>query len=105
MAKISITEYYAMPGNSEQLATLLTDQWTLLREADLVTDRPSILMRDMGGDDRFIEVVEWKEDDAPDRARVNPDVADLSEQIRSLCENEVVPEYYEPVRSLQPGGN
>lgn len=104
MTVIAITRYYAQSGHEEQVATLLANHWELLHDEGLTTDRRPYVMRDPHEPGLFVEVLEWKDDDAPDRAWDHDEVSALWDTIQSYCEQDIEPEYYEPLSSLQAGG-
>jgi quinol monooxygenase YgiN len=100
----ALVEYYAKDGQEERLARLLVDHWNRLHEAGFTTDRPAFLMRDPNDPGIFIEVFEWKDEDGPDAAWENSDIADFWNQVQALCDNEIEPEYLENVDAIYHGG-
>ncbi|MDQ4077769.1 MAG: hypothetical protein M3220_16165 [Chloroflexota bacterium] len=100
----TITKYHAKPGRSEQVAALLASHWELLHNEGFATDQRAFLMRDPDEPDLFVEVFEWKEEEGPDKAWNHQEIAELWEQIQSLCENDITPEYYDMVPAIYMGG-
>lgn len=99
-----ISTYLAKEEHSEQVAALLASNWELLHDSGLTTDHPAFLMRDPEQPNRFVEVFEWKDEEGPDQAWENAEIAELWNQIQSLCEQEIDPVYYEMIVSTYGGG-
>ncbi len=99
-----VTTYHAKAEHSEQVAALIASNWELLHKEGLATDHPAFVMRDADESSRFVEVFEWKSEDGPDEAWNHPAVADLWNEIQSLCTQDIEPRYYEMLSSTYVGG-
>lgn len=99
-----VSTYHAKADHSERVAALLASNWELLHNNGLTTEQPAFLMRDPDEPSRFVEVFEWKSEDGPDEAWNHPEIAELWNEIQSLCEKEIDPVYYEMVSSTYMGG-
>lgn len=57
-------------GEEAEYATLLGRQWTTLRRLGLVLPKPHVILRgtDESGKTIFVEVLTWRDADAPDNA-------------------------------------
>jgi len=57
-------------GQDAEYAKLLARQWTTLRRLDLVLPKPHVILRgtDESGKTIFVEVLTWRDADAPDNA-------------------------------------
>jgi hypothetical protein len=75
MGIIAIACYRPKAGNDRKLLSVVRKNRPLLLSLNLITDRPSILMRSEGG--TLLEIFEWKSKAAKSKAHKNPDVMTL----------------------------
>ena len=87
MGVIVIAVYTPKPGSEAALA----DHVPHLRRLDLVTEREPILMKARDGS--FVEVFEWRSQNAIDRAHQMPEVGDLWARFAAVCD-------YRPIGAL-----
>ncbi len=84
-----ICTFRVRPDAVSAFEELLRRHWSTLRSLELVTDCPEQLYRgvDHQGDEPVIvSIFEWVSAEAADRAHGHPDVADIWEAMRPLCE-------------------
>lgn len=70
-----IAAFKPKPGKEEELRSVIADRLPLLRRLGLATDRVNVTMRSMSG--VILDVSEWVDDAAIERAHSTPEVADL----------------------------
>ncbi len=83
MGLIVIATYRPKPGKEAQLAACVAEHLPVLRRQGLVTERPSIAMRSADG--TVLEVFEWKDRAAVDRAHADPVVQALWGRFDACC--------------------
>ncbi len=83
MGKISVAAYRPRAGMEADLLAVLTDRLPLLRRLGLATDRPAVHMRSREG--VLIEISEWVDDAAIDRAHHTPEVLALWDRFAACC--------------------
>ncbi len=76
--------YRPHEGKAAELEALLRRHVPVLRELELVTDRPPILCS--AADGTYLEIFEWADEDAADRAHHLPAVAQVWEGIGQLAD-------------------
>ena len=81
--KIVIVGYKPKPGKAEALRELMREHLPVLKQQNLVTDRPSIMMEAKDG--TIIEVFEWKAG-AIDKAHSNPEVLKMWARYAEVCD-------------------
>lgn len=84
MGIIVIACYRPKPGKSSELQELLKSHLQVLREQGLATDRESIMMTAKDG--TFLEVFEWKSQEAIDAAHSNEAVQKMWEAFFATCD-------------------
>ena len=84
MGTFSIAAYRPKPGKAQLLLDVVRDHMPILRAENLITDRPSYIMR--AEDGTIVEVFEWKSDAAIEQAHSNPRVQKLWERYGEACE-------------------
>ena len=81
---IVIAIYNPKPGQAPALEEILAEHVPILRQEELATARPVVLLRSTDG--RYLEIFEWASPQAPERAHDNPRVKALWERIGKVAE-------------------
>jgi hypothetical protein len=76
--------YRPHEGKDEELRQLIAQHVPTLRRLELITDRPSILVKSRNG--TYIEVFEWISSDGSYRAHQHPEVARIWESMGKVCD-------------------
>jgi hypothetical protein len=84
MARFVIAAFKPKPGQHAALATVVEKHWRILREQDLVTERPRYAMQTKDG--TVIEIFEWRSPEAIEMAHANPAVLALWAEFEAACE-------------------
>jgi hypothetical protein len=84
MGRIVIACYKPKPGKNEALKELMKTHLPRLKQENLVTDRPSIMMESKDG--TIIEVFEWISDEAIKNAHTNPAVLQMWGEYGEVCD-------------------
>jgi hypothetical protein len=92
MGIMVIAAYRPYPGKERDLLELIKEHLPILRSQDLVTDRPSIVMR--AADGTILKVFEWKSKEPIAAAHTNPVVLAMWERFGKACD-------YTPLASIQ----
>ena len=87
MGSISVACYKPKPGCEDALRELVRNHLPPLRAQELVTERPSIVMRTADG--TIVEVFEWVSQEAIAGAHSNPVVLDLWKRFEAVCTYEI----------------
>lgn len=82
--EIVICVYRPREGKAEALEAMLQRHVPTLRRLELATDRPAILAR--AEDGSYVEIFEWADGEAADRAHHLPAVAEVWEGIGQLAD-------------------
>lgn len=82
--RIVIVGYAPKPGREVELLNLLKSHVDRLRQLDLASDRPSLIMRSASG--VFIELFEWKSKEAIEKAHTHPEVLLMWEEFAEVGE-------------------
>jgi hypothetical protein len=81
-----VATYRAQPGKEAELEKLVSEHWPLCRKLGLALDRPHLVLK--GTDESkktiFVEVMTWKDTDAPDSAP--PELRRLWDRMQALVE-------------------
>jgi putative acetyltransferase len=91
MGRFVIVAYGPKPGMSESLMSAVREHLRVLRDEDLVSDRPAYVMRAKDG--TILEVFEWKSAEAIAKAHSSPAVQALWAEFAAACD-------YRPLSSL-----
>jgi hypothetical protein len=83
MGRISIVAFRPLPGKDDELKRVLASRLPLLRRLGMATDRANITMRATDG--TLIDVSEWTDDAAIERAHTTPEVLGLWRQFDTCC--------------------
>lgn len=84
MGKIVIAAFRPTPGKEDQLLAVMATRLPLLRRLGLATDRVNITMR--AADGTILDVSEWVDEAAIDRAHTLPEVHELWRQYGTCCD-------------------
>lgn len=84
MGRFVIAAFKPKPGAEAKLLAVVAKHWAVLREQQLVTDRPRYAMQ--AEDGTVIEVFEWLSAEAIERAHDNPAVHALWAEFEAACE-------------------
>jgi quinol monooxygenase YgiN len=84
VGKIVIAAFRPKPGKEDELLAVMATRLPLLRRLGLATDRPNITMR--AADGTILDVSEWIDEAAIDRAHALPEVHELWRQYGACCE-------------------
>ena len=90
-ARTVIVVYRPREGQTQELLGCIQDHLPVLRAEGLATDRPPLVLRAASGP--FVEIFEWRSDDAIAQAHQNPAVLALWERFGACCD-------YIPIASL-----
>ena len=61
--------YHAKAGSEAELEKVITRQWAVARQMNLLNAAPHVLVRGVEGDKTFfVEVAEWRDENIPDHA-------------------------------------
>lgn len=91
MGRFVIVAYAPKPGKEAQLLAAVKKHLRVLKEQDLVSERPAYAMR--AADGTVVEVFEWQSAEAIAKAHVNPAVQALWGEFGEACD-------YVPLTSL-----
>ncbi len=81
---VVVASYRAKPGKESELIQVLERHVPVLRAQQLITERPSQLLK--GDFGTFIEIFEWKSSECAQEAHKNPAVQDIWGQLEILCD-------------------
>ena len=84
MGRCVIAAYKSKPGKEEQLLAAVRKHCGVLRAENLISDKPSHVMR--AGDGTIVEVFEWLSSEAIERAHANATVQALWAEFGAACE-------------------
>ena len=83
MGEIVTAVYRPKPGKAGELRALVDQHLPALREAELVTDRPTLLLGSKDG--MLVEVFEWKSAEAAQQAHENEAVGRIWEAMEDVA--------------------
>ena len=83
MGRIVIAAFHPKPGRERDLLAVLNTRLPLLRRLGLATNRENVTMRAANG--TVLDVSEWVDDSAIERAHSNPEVLQLWKQFDDCC--------------------
>lgn len=92
MGRFVVVAYKPKPGKDLELLEVVRRHLKVLKEQELVTDRPAYIMRAAEG--VVVEVFEWRSAEAIGQAHTNAAVQSLWGQFAEVCD-------YVPLASLQ----
>ena len=85
----SVNRYCVKTDAVDEFLEIIDHHWTILREADLVTDRDVQVYvgpERESGEPVVVEIFEWVDGDASRRAHTHPAVSPVWESMGPLCE-------------------
>ena len=82
--EVVIALYRPHEGKDADLRALIDEHLPTLQRLELITNRPSILMR--AEDGTYLEVFEWCDGDAARRAHEHPEVAAVWERMAQVAD-------------------
>jgi quinol monooxygenase YgiN len=83
MGRIVIAVFRPKPGKENELLHVIANRLPLLRRLGLATDRTNITMR--AADGTILDVSEWADDAAIERAHHTPEVLKLWQRFDTCC--------------------
>lgn len=95
--------YRPHPGKDAELRKLIREHLPVLHRLELVTERPTLLLRAKDG--TYIEVFEWRSAESARVAHEHPEVARVWEgmgQIADFLSLDALPEAKEPFCHFEP---
>ena len=84
VGRFVIVAYTPKPNREEQLMTAVKKHLRVLKEENLITDRPGYVMRATDG--TLVEVFEWRSAEAIQQAHANPAVQALWGEFGAACD-------------------
>jgi quinol monooxygenase YgiN len=84
MGHMVIAAFRPKPGKEADLLACTRDHLPILRGEDLVTERPSLVLRAQDG--TIVEVFEWRSQAAVEAAHANPRVHALWQRYEACCD-------------------
>jgi len=81
--EIVIAMYRPNEGKDAQLQELLRQHSPALRRLELITERPTMLMRSKNG--TYLEILEWRSSDSSALAHKHPEVAKIWEAMGPIA--------------------
>lgn len=84
MGRVVIVAYKPKPGKHQELLAAVRKHLQVLTAEQLVTDRPSHVMR--ASDGTIVEVFEWSSAEAIEQAHTNAAVAELWSEFSEVCD-------------------
>lgn len=84
MGRITIASFQPKPGKEAALLQVIAERLPLLRRLGLATDRANITFR--AGNGVIVDVSEWVDDAAIDRAHHTPEVLALWARFSACCD-------------------
>jgi hypothetical protein len=76
--------YRPHAGKEAELRRLIAQHVPTLRRLELITDRPAVLVKSRNG--TFIEIFEWRSNDAARQAHEHPEVAKIWEAMGPISD-------------------
>jgi hypothetical protein len=76
--------YRPHPGQDAALRRLIARHVPALRRLELVTDRPTMLVR--AGDGTYVEIFEWVSETAARTAHDHPDIAEIWDGMEAVAD-------------------
>ncbi|MBI1802828.1 MAG: hypothetical protein HY033_01180 [Ignavibacteriae bacterium] len=100
-----IATYNVIPGTEDQFWKVFQSHWTTCRRLNLVLQKPHMILRgkDDFGKAFFVEILTWKNPDAPDHAPA--EVRSIWKQLNTMTEpRDGHPKIYYPEVEVLVGG-
>ena len=83
-SEIVIAIYKPHENKEHELKELILKHMPILKTHNLITDRNPILAQSNNGN--YIEIFEWKSNDAIEEAHKNPEVQTLWDEMEKVCD-------------------
>src|SRR5438128_12543668 len=79
--------YHAKAGSEAALEKVITRQWTVARQMNLLNPAPHVLVRGVEEGDKtfFVEIAEWRDENIPDHAP--PEIQIIWKEMNTLVES------------------
>lgn len=74
--------YKPHAGKEDELKLLISRHIPMLRELELITDRPALTLKSRNG--TFIEIIEWRDVRSAEKAHEHPKVAEIWEKMDAI---------------------
>ena len=84
ISEIVFAIYKPHENNEHELKELISKHVPILKTNNLITDRESILAQSNNGN--YIEIFEWKSNDAIEEAHKNPEIQKLWDEMEKVCD-------------------
>lgn len=84
MTKIVLAIYRPKSGKEKELEKLIKSHTPILRELELITNRPRLTLK--SDDGSYIEVIEWINVEAAEKAHEHPAVAKVWEGMEAISD-------------------
>ena len=84
MGRFAIVAYTPKAGKEQQLMKAIQKHLQVLKNEQLVTDKPAYVMR--AADGTFIEIFEWRSAESIQQAHNNPSVQALWAEFGAACD-------------------
>lgn len=84
MSEVVFAVYRPHPGKEKDLEKLIAAHVPTLRGLELITERPAILVKSKNG--AYVEIFEWRNEAAIDKAHEHPAVAKTWEAMGKICD-------------------
>ena len=83
-SEIVFAIYKPHENKEDELKELISKHVPILKTHNLITDRESILVQSNNGN--YIEIFEWKSNDAIEEAHKNPEIQKLWDEMEKVCD-------------------
>ena len=83
-SEIVFAIYKPHENKEHELKELISKHVPILKTHNLITDRESILVQSNNGN--YIEIFEWKSNDAIEEAHKNPEIQKLWDEMEKVCD-------------------
>jgi len=85
----ALCTYRVKRGEESKFEALLKSHWPALRRLNLVTESPSQMFKgsDAGDATYYVEILDWRDADAPNQADTFPEIMKIWEPMGALVES------------------
>lgn len=83
-SQVVFAAYKPNEGKEDELKKLIQQHVPVLRDLELITDRPTLTLKAKDG--TYIEVIEWIDVNAADQAHEHPRVAEIWEKMGAISQ-------------------
>lgn len=84
MSEVVFAMYHPKSGKEKELEKLIEMHVPLLKELELITNRPRLTLK--SNDGTYIEIVEWVNAESANKAHEHPAIANIWEAMEVICE-------------------